>query len=295
MFLLIFYILAFLNPITPLDLYLSSSVICSNNCTGLQSNPFSDLNETLATAYSYFSLNPAETTLNLYFKGSNFIISNQSFPDNSRLFLNWQSNLARNLEVNLRPESCPLKSNSPCSDIVRILIKTQKITISLTSNFSVGNVMFDWRDSLVDYSTFKDFQCYSDDQGCCSDGRLNNISDDCNVNVTSLKRNLIDTQVGFFDGTNSMILILNNVTFINLFSLSTDVVYFSYILRMPTYSRLILNATTFQSLYLSFGIIKIDSFSNITMINSIFSNYNPYNLYESLPTTYFSYCIVAET
>ena len=277
-----------------LDLYLSPSVICSNNCSGSKYNPFSDLNQTLSTAFIFFHQNSSENTLNLYFQGSYFIFGNQSFPDNTSLFSNWESTFSRNLTINLRPSTCPISSNNPCVDVVRILIKTQKVTISMTSYFSVTNIVFDWKDSLIDHNIYQNLPCYNNDQGCCSNEKLNNISDDCNVNVTKLNRDLIDTNRGFFDGTDNMNFILNNVSFINLFSISNEEIYFSVLLRIPIYSNLNINATTFQNLYLTFGLIKIESFCNETIANSLFADYNPYNLFESIPNFYFSFCIISD-
>lgn len=242
-----------LSRVFTLDLYISQSAFCDNNdCLGTKNKPFSNFSQALPFAFTALQSNVSDNILNVLFQGEYYIWSNKSFPENTTVLIDWETILARNLTVNLRPESCPIDNTDGCK-FFKILFKTQKNNIFMTNFFSINNIIFDWGDSLLDYNKFIANECYLNGDGCCFMKDFNSASNDCNVNISIVRNDDGFNNQYFFGGSGTIT--LKNVVFHNFYEIKQEYYYENFILIYSN-ARLFMENVTFQGFYFRESLIK---------------------------------------
>ena len=269
-----------------LNISLSQTAICDSNCSGTPSNPYSNLSEALDSSFNNLQQNLSDSTLNIFFQGTYYIIYDWFFFNNKYLFLNWESDMVppRNLSITFQPENCNI--NEKCEFYVKILVKTQKIHFFLPSSFSLSNLIFDFGDSLLDSTKYPNELCYLNSDGCCNDFKFYNVSHDCNLVKTINRVSSVETNL--FEGDSYKKFLLKNVIFKDFYSIDNDN-YFTYMLKIQQNSEILILNSSFQGLYMKNSLINIGTNSILIINNSIISDYNKFEYYEELPTVFFPY------
>lgn len=246
----------------------------------------SNLTDAFQSAKIQLTQNISETTINFLFKDTFYIVYDSYFSSNNyEIFKNWEIDVQRNLSINFYPEVCKFQVGE-CQNYTKILIKTQKINFFLTKNFAFINLIFDFRDSLLDPSIFGSEPCYNDDYGCCDQMKFQNSSNPCYINDSLIRSR--DYEEGFLYGYNENIFLMQNTEIINLFSVDSQF-YYSFFLKFDEKPQISLRNCSFNGNYFRKSIIYIGNFSNFLMNNTVFLNYNLFELYEEIEITYFSY------
>ena len=280
-----FFYISVIHFVKALDITILQAAYCYFNCTGSHSNPYSNLSEAIQSANFMLQSNLSEAVLNIYFQDANYIIYDSFFPYNANLFWNWESILSRNISINILPDGCLF--NQTCNIYTTLDVKTLKMSFSLSSSFSLSNMIFDYKDSLLDPIKYSSMNCYSSYIGCCDNASFYNSSNDCYLDKTVIRASQI--QMNMFEGSSSYnFLWMSNVVFENIYSIDKNH-YFTNMVKIQNNANIFIFNSSFKGLYFLNSTICSGRNSYISISNSYFIDYNPFNYYEEVPVIYFSY------